>query len=270
MKHIKIKMDLLKNKRIHYSVLSHAIDFYESKNVKYIEVPWIVPKKFCDATRPVDKFSFEVFCNGDNIGVFVGSAEQSFIKMIPKLNETDIYMSVSPCFRQETEDELHSKEFMKLELFTLNPNKDLLELAYEFHSLYFKNLKTVKPYYSIDQHDIYFENIELGSYGSRSFEGKTFYYGTGCALPRMTLKIKEGYHRRPIAKAKIGTVEKIVEEVQELVDAKQQDSKIMQLVELSDLYGAIELYVKSLNVTMDDIKNMSDITKRAFKNGSRK
>jgi hypothetical protein len=81
-----------------------------------------------------------------------------------------------------------------------------------------------------------------------------------------------GYHLKKIKKGEVGEVSKIVEEVQELEDSLDQNCKIMALVELSDLYGAMEAYLERHHpgTTMDDLKNMSAITKRAFRDGSRK
>ena len=78
-----------------------------------------------------------------------------------------------------------------------------------------------------------------------------------------------GYHVTDIQKGKLGTISKIQEELDELKDAENQGSKIMTMVELSDLYGAIEEYCTQQNITMEDLKIFSDITKRAFKNGRR-
>ena len=82
---------------------------------------------------------------------------------------------------------------------------------------------------------------------------------------------KIGYHLKSIKKGFIGELSKIREEIEELEDANQQGVKIMELVELSDLYGSIELYLKKHfpNITMEDLKKMSDVTQRAFKNGRR-
>ncbi len=49
-----------------------------------------------------------------------------------------------------------------------------------------------------------------------------------------------GYHITNIKKQPYGSIEKIKEEVEELFDAVEQDCKIMQLVELSDIIGAVE------------------------------
>ena len=44
----------------------------------------------------------------------------------------------------------------------------------------------------------------------------------------------------------------------------------MELVELSDLLGAIESYTKKhYNISLDDLIKMKDITQRAFINGRR-
>lgn len=80
-----------------------------------------------------------------------------------------------------------------------------------------------------------------------------------------------GYHKVKITKGQIGELSKIKEELAELEDSLQQGVKIMATVELADLYGAIEEYaLKHFNLSMVDLKAMSDVTKRAFKDGTRK
>lgn len=85
-------------------------------------------------------------------------------------------------------------------------------------------------------------------------------------------KKKPGYHLKKIKKGKIGEVSKIQEEVDELKDALDQKNKIMALVELSDLYGSIDLFLKKHfpDLSMNDLKIMSETTQRAFVNGHRK
>lgn len=58
------------------------------------------------------------------------------------------------------------------------------------------------------------------------------------------------YHKRKIQKEKIGTIEKIYEEFQELKDAYEQENKILILNELSDIVGALKIYVEILNIDM--------------------
>lgn len=79
-----------------------------------------------------------------------------------------------------------------------------------------------------------------------------------------------GYHISKIEKGILGEISKIQEELDELKDAELQDSKVMCIIELSDLYGSIEEYAKKYNLSMEDLKKFSDITKRAFINGKRK
>lgn len=86
------------------------------------------------------------------------------------------------------------------------------------------------------------------------------------------LKVKKpGYHINDIKKGELGGISKIYEELSELEDSINQGVKIMQLVELSDLYGAIKAYVEKHHpeVKMKDIVKMSEVTKRAFDNGHR-
>lgn len=80
-----------------------------------------------------------------------------------------------------------------------------------------------------------------------------------------------GYHIANIPKGEYGEVSKIEEEIAELKDAASQGSKIMELVELSDIYGAIEGYLRKYHpgILMKDLKDMAGITRRAFQNGSR-
>lgn len=79
-----------------------------------------------------------------------------------------------------------------------------------------------------------------------------------------------GYHLVPIGKGRFGEISKIREELDELEDAAVQDSKILQMVELSDIYGAMEAYAEKIGTSMEEIQKMSAITKRAFVNGKRK
>lgn len=80
-----------------------------------------------------------------------------------------------------------------------------------------------------------------------------------------------GYHLEKIEKRRYGSLGKIQEEVEELFDAHRQGSNVMVLIELSDLYGAIEGFLAENYPTMKmtDLKKFSEITKRAFESGER-
>lgn len=80
-----------------------------------------------------------------------------------------------------------------------------------------------------------------------------------------------GYHLVDIPKGVLGESSKIAEELAELQDAEGQGDRIMALVELADLYGAVELYLAKQypGMSMDDLKKFSATTRRAFQNGRR-
>jgi len=80
-----------------------------------------------------------------------------------------------------------------------------------------------------------------------------------------------GYHLSEIPRGTVGESSKILEETLELQDAERQGAKIMALVELSDLVGAIELYLRNHHpsITVEDLITMAHITRRAFDNGRR-
>lgn len=79
-----------------------------------------------------------------------------------------------------------------------------------------------------------------------------------------------GYHINKIERGEFGEFSKIKEEFLECEDALQQGNKIMILVELSDLIGAIEGYCKKYNIELEDLLKMKEATKRAFNDGTRK
>ena len=54
-------------------------------------------------------------------------------------------------------------------------------------------------------------------------------------------------------------------------DAIEQEDKILQICELTDLVGAIEYFSESkFGLTLEDLKKFSDKTKSSFKEGKRK
>ena len=103
-----------------------------------------------------------------------------------------------------------------------------------------------------------------------------------------------GYHLNKIPKGELGKWSKIEEEWAEFADAGQQGSKIMMLVELADVFGAIRAFynqyymngdaiiasakefekvkmaVEELGFTIEDVAKFADITERAFKSRERK
>lgn len=80
-----------------------------------------------------------------------------------------------------------------------------------------------------------------------------------------------GYHKNQIIRGEYGQFNKITEEYDELVDASQQNNKILILVELSDLLGAIDGYTRNhFNISIEDVLKMTKATQQSFEDGTRK
>lgn len=77
------------------------------------------------------------------------------------------------------------------------------------------------------------------------------------------------YHIKKIPKGVLGEFSKIEEEFLEAKDALNQDVSMMVLIELSDMLGAMEHYLKKYNMTIEDLKKMNHVTQRAFSSGRR-
>jgi hypothetical protein len=261
--------------KINYQIISSAIEFYSNRGYQYIEVPWLVDQEIDDITKPSDRNSLTVPHWGKNL---VASGEQSFYQLLSDL-DNGYYMCVTPCFRDEDEDSTHRPYFMKLELISIGGFTDsLIEDASDFFCTYFKD-ENIADIEVDGARDLGFTSetvdfIELGSYGTRVVDGVKITYGTGVAEPRMShalSKVPIGYHTTSIQKHVAGTLDKIGEEFNEIKDAHKNGVKIMELVELSDLYGAMEMYLENnfTDISMHDIKAMSNTTRRSFKNGRR-
>lgn len=124
--------------------------------------------------------------------VLIGSAEQGFLYLISKgFLASGCYQSISPCFRNDSHDESHSKFFMKNELIAYGSiERDYIECvvrdAYDFLSNNSsKKLEIVST--GDDSFDIVTsEGIEIGSYGYRECSFAQWVYGTGIAEPRFS------------------------------------------------------------------------------------
>jgi phosphoribosyl-ATP pyrophosphohydrolase len=78
-----------------------------------------------------------------------------------------------------------------------------------------------------------------------------------------------GYHKSNIDKGVYGQFSKVKEEYEELLDAKDQGDKILTILEICDLYGALEGYANTLGYSIQDVIKFSNLTKEAFRDGSR-
>lgn len=278
-----------------YEAISYSNIYYRINGYEYIQTPWIVSEQTSQITKPKDKKDFFV-----NDKVLVASGEQSFLELIrlKQLEPHKRFQTTTPCFRDENVDVLHKTYFMKTELIYFEyfdkTNEQIERFKHEvdnmcqnickkFYNKYIPS-KTIPIESTNENKELYLFDIvtdnsfetELGSYGIRLCDNIIWAYGTGCAEPRLSYAIGQvktpGYHITPIPKTnELGSVEKIMEEYEEFMDSIKQNTCVMELIELSDLIGAIDFYVaKKYNMSINDLIKFKDITVRAFASGNRK
>lgn len=269
---------------IDYNILNNSLFYYKLSGFTHIDVPWIASPSTINLTKPADRDIMAIRDQG-----LVGSAEQSFLELISQDNlNYGKYVALTPCFRDEEKlDDIHHLYFMKTELIVYDSDINFLKSSYRdvlnvckgfFDKYTTTNIIKSEDFEGNFCHDIIDTRtgIELGSYGIRSHGSHHWIYATGCAEPRLSYVIGlnsggKGYHNEIISKEKVGTFFKVMEEVDEIKDSILTGNKVMELVELSDLYGAIELYIKNNypGINMEDLNKMSMVTQRAFFNGKR-
>lgn len=182
---------------INWNRCARAIDYYVSAGFKYIETPWRVEKRVVDATIPASATPFTLDC-ADPCKVLVGSAESGFLQLLlsDSLPRGTSYVSASPCFRDNESDDIHFKDFFKIELFSFDSEsyRSLLRCAQEFFTS--EGLRTIESDTDIGT-DIIMrsDQIEVGSYGSRRviIDGVKYEwsYGTGLAEPRFSQSLNK-------------------------------------------------------------------------------
>lgn len=188
---------------IDYKKLVKSQEFYLKYGFNIIETPWLIKEEAYKYTAPPNTNSFHInFLDS----YLVASAEQGFLQLIDDEKiKPGKYQSLTPCFRDDEEDDLHCKYFMKNELIEILPNHfinspKLEKLNYMIDTclLFFK--KYLKGVISIQTKDdrslVSFDlqtisGIELGSYGIRKYKNYLYIYGTGCAEPRLTTAVEK-------------------------------------------------------------------------------
>ncbi len=180
---------------VNYKRLLESIDYYSYRGYEKINLPWIIDEKYIKLTYKDDnKF---IIRDGRAL---LGSAEQSFLREVFENNLEGQFQCLTPCFRNDDEDELHFEYFMKNELFVYNEKynfnnyKSVIEKmitdAYKFfeNQTYLSTIKIIETNESLLSYDILLNDVEVGSYLIREieFEGKKIMYvcGTGLAEPR--------------------------------------------------------------------------------------
>ena len=175
---------------IDYGILDQSVSFYESRGFTRIEAPWTVSEFVDDITRPKDALPFKLVHNNKHL---VASGEQSFLYLYLKgFLPAGRYQTITPCFRFESFDFLHTKYFMKNELIiTDRVNHDeVIKMVNQALDFFRKYLPSATCVITENGYDIAYEGIELGSYGIRRCDYLEWIYGTGCAEPRLSSIVK--------------------------------------------------------------------------------
>lgn len=166
--------------------LSKALEYYARLGFTYKDVPWTVSAQAIASTGidPLAQSEHDGLC-------LVGSAEQSFLEIYDSLEEGKKYCALTPCFRLESELNKYTfPYFMKVELFCKTDSIDVvfqfLGASQGFFNKYLRSrvLGTPEGFDLVTN-----SNIEIGSYGVRSYGDKTWVCGTGLAEPRFSLAV---------------------------------------------------------------------------------
>ena len=194
---------------IDYNALALAQNLYEDLGYQIIEVPWRVSTEIVNITCPPGAVPYQVAGTDKSL---IGSGEQGFMGLMNKgILPPGKYQTITPCFRNESYDTTHSKQFMKLELIEVLPGKldwqpseycaRMIQHAHAVMSkvsdeqlmLQIQPMITQDPLAIARQHDIGIavgqhpsKWIELGSYGVRRAFFGTWVFGTGLAEPRFS------------------------------------------------------------------------------------
>lgn len=181
---------------IDYSVIAHAIRYYEANGFLRVEVPWTVTEEVLNITKPEGaKHNYQL--RHDNGKCLVASAEQSFLYQYLKgFLPKGRFQATTPCFRFENYDELHTKNFIKTELIITDKVdteelKKVIGQTFNFFRNYFPvDGLSVEPTGIVGgekTYDITFNGDELGSYGIRECSFLKWIYATGVAEPRLSM-----------------------------------------------------------------------------------
>lgn len=186
---------------VDYHRLVGAQSWWVAAGYRYIDVPYWVSERAIRMTLP--KFldhQHDIFPVSNTGRHLVGSAEQSFCQMMLDGDlEPGRYCAITPCFRDEVEDDLHQKHFMKLEILDTSGATyaldRILSSAFEIMTamsgFQSKNLKLIEYQ---GGYDINLGGVEIGSYGFREAEGFGWAMGTGLAEPRFSVALQRLIH----------------------------------------------------------------------------
>ena len=167
---------------IDIGLLNSAYLFYLMRGYKPLSAPMIVDKDISDLTLPEGREAKE------HLGqVYVGSAEQSFYQLLKDgLKPEGSYMMLTPCHRDEVNDETHLDIFLKIELVSLSATSiNILKDTRDFYVFLGEKVDIIKTE-DFGSYDLEIGGIEVGSFGHRFYDDYLVSYGTGLALPRFS------------------------------------------------------------------------------------
>ena len=172
---------------IDYSILASSVEYYETHGYKRIESPWTVTKEISKITAPTNASFFTI---EEKNKVLVASGEQSLLYLYNKgFLPKGKWQTITPCFRDESFDALHTKYFIKNELMITDVvNESTLMSTIDDALNFIKQWIPGAEVKDMGNHsyDIVFQSIELGSYGLRACPFIQWVYGTGIAEPRFS------------------------------------------------------------------------------------
>lgn len=172
---------------IDIGLINTAYLYYLLRGYQPLTAPMLVDKDIVELTLPTDRKAHKHLDK-----YYVGSAEQSFYQLIKGGFKPDgSYMMLTPCQRSEINDELHLDIFLKVEL--VSTNKHYTVIAKDVHDFYTalgQSAEVIVPKNDPSNIDLEINDIEVGSFGFREYNGYIINYGTGLALPRYSQAIK--------------------------------------------------------------------------------
>lgn len=209
---------------INYHRIAASIDYYAGKGFSRIESPWTVTKETSDITKPKGCSDFSIV---EKQKVLVASGEQSFLYLYTKgFLPPGKWQTVTPCFRNDQFDSIHTKYFLKNELIvtdtvTAEELRAVIQAARDFFRQFCLRPKDNNDWVAVNNepddvliidtsnsrnivvdnidvsgvnqypsYDLSYRGVELGSYGIRKCDFLKWIYGTGCPEPRLTRVMK--------------------------------------------------------------------------------
>ena len=204
---------------IDYSFIARAIAFYEALGYKQVEVPWRVSIDTVNITKPASVKKDDYIIAGTGKAL-LASGEQGLLYLANKgMLPPGRYQTATPCFRNESYDRYHSKQFFKVELIELltgevtgaDAHERVHAMVTDARTLFVQlagtdNRSKIDAFSPDDVDELAMpntrpidlcmimhddRNIELGSYGARRTSFASWIYGTGLAEPRFSKALAE-------------------------------------------------------------------------------